>query len=82
MEDESNKPYYSVTSQYCSVDLREYMYFYTHLQPFFIRTFLRNVPSVAYRGVGLGVQPPPPEIPKSLQNRAKLNSIVKTVKNC
>jgi len=30
-----------------------------------------------------GVQtPPPPEIPKALQNRAKLNPIVKTVKNC
>jgi len=27
-----------------------------------------------------GVQPPPPEIPKALQNRAKLNPIVKTVK--
>jgi len=25
---------------------------------------------------------PPPEIPKALQNRAKLNLIVKTVKNC
>ena len=24
----------------------------------------------------------PPEIPKALQNRAKLNPIVKTVKNC
>jgi len=30
---------------------------------------------------GLGVQPSP-EIPKALQNRAKLNPIVKTVKNC
>ena len=26
--------------------------------------------------------PPTPEIPKALQNRAKLNQIVKTVKNC
>jgi len=26
--------------------------------------------------------PPPPEIPKALQNRANLNPIVKTVKNC
>ena len=26
--------------------------------------------------------PPPPEIPKALQNRAKLNPIVKIVKNC
>ena len=33
---------------------------------------------MAYRG---GVQPPSPEIPKALQNRAKLNPIVKTVKN-
>ena len=32
------------------------------------------------RGVW-GVQPPP-EIPKALQNRAKLAPIVKTVKNC
>ena len=39
--------------------------------------------SVAYRGGGgWGVQTPPPEIPKALQNRAKLNPIVKTVKNC
>jgi len=29
-----------------------------------------------------GVQTPPPEIPKALQNRAKLNLIMKTVKNC
>ena len=34
--------------------------------------------SVAYRG---GFQTPP-EIPKALQNRAKLNPIAKTVKNC
>ena len=26
--------------------------------------------------------PPPPEIPKAHQNRAKLNPIVKNVKNC
>ena len=32
-------------------------------------------------GGGLGFQPPP-EIPKALQNRAKFNPIVKTVKNC
>jgi len=32
---------------------------------------------------GLGVQtPPPPEIPKAIQNRAKLNPIVKNVKIC
>ena len=31
---------------------------------------------------GGGFEPPPLEIPKVLQNRAKLNLIVKTVKNC
>ena len=36
--------------------------------------------AVAYGGGGLFS--PPPEIPKALQNRAKLNPIVKTVKNC
>jgi len=35
--------------------------------------------AVAYRG-GV-VQPPPPEIRKALQNRTKLNPIVKTIKN-
>ena len=30
----------------------------------------------------LGGSNPPPEIPKALQNRAKLNPILKTVKNC
>ena len=43
------------------------------------------LPTVAYRGRGgWGVQPTPPnpEIAKALQNRAKLNPIVKTVKNC
>ena len=34
------------------------------------------------RGGGWCVQTPPPEILKALQNRAKLNLIVKTVKNC
>ena len=39
--------------------------------------------AVAYRGGwAWGCWNPPPEIPKSLQNRAKLNPIVKTVKNC
>ena len=40
--------------------------------------------TVAYRGGGWGVQllPPPKKIPKALQNRAKLNPIVKTAKNC
>jgi len=33
------------------------------------------------RGVW-GVQTPHPEIPKALQNRAKLNPTVKTIKNC
>ena len=37
--------------------------------------------AVAYRRVVWGVQTPP-QIPKALQNRAKLNPIVKTVKNC
>jgi hypothetical protein len=37
--------------------------------------------SVAYRGGEVwGVQTPSPEIPKALQNRAKLNQILKTVK--
>jgi len=36
---------------------------------------------VPRRGLG-GSNPPPPEIPKALQNRSKLNPIVKTVKNC
>ena len=31
---------------------------------------------------GGGFKLPPSEIPKALQNRAKLNAIVKTVKNC
>ena len=38
--------------------------------------------SVAYRGGFGGVQTPPLKFPKALQNRAKLNPIVKTVKNC
>ena len=29
-----------------------------------------------------GSNPPTPKIPKALRNRAKLNPIVKTVKNC
>ena len=37
--------------------------------------------SVAYRG-GFGVFTPPPENLKALQIPAKLNPIVKTVKNC
>jgi len=48
-----------------------------------IKTYLFSFSiSVAYRGeVGGGFKPPPPEIPKVLQNRAKFNPIVKTVKN-
>ena len=38
--------------------------------------------TVVYRGGGLGCSTPPLEIPKALQNHAKLNPIVKTVKNC
>ena len=39
--------------------------------------------SSVQREGGFGVfKPPHPEIPKALQNRAKLNPIVKTVKNC
>ena len=45
------------------------------------RTFLIQGSGVPRGGVW-GVQTPPPEIPKALQNRAKLNPIVKTVKNC
>ena len=42
--------------------------------------FLVRYCAVACRG-GVGVQPLP-EIPKVLQNSAKINTIVKTVKNC
>ena len=41
-----------------------------------------HIDSGVPRGGGFGVFKPPPEIPKALQNRAKLNPIVKTVKNC
>jgi len=34
-----------------------------------------------WEGVG-GLTPPPPEIPKALQNCAKLKPIMKTAKNC
>jgi len=36
---------------------------------------------VPRKGGGWRFQPPPPEIPKDLQNRAKLKPFVKTVKN-
>ena len=47
-------------------------------------TLLEDVCSVADSGVPRGGSgfSNPPEIPKALQNRAKLNPIVKTVKNC
>ena len=39
--------------------------------------------SIQWRTKGVFKPPlPPSEIPKALQNRAKLNPIVKTVKNC
>jgi hypothetical protein len=40
-----------------------------------------GVPTEGGGGVGVFPPPPPPEIPKALQNRAKLNPIVKIVKN-
>jgi len=45
---------------------------------------LHGVKQWRNEGVGLGCSTPrpPPEIPKALQNLAKLNPIVKTVKNC
>ena len=54
--------------------------FYIHEHTKLIMVIVSGVPK---RGGGLGFQtPPPPEIPKALQNRAKLNPFVKTVKNC
>jgi len=41
---------------------------------------LEHVFPVAYQGGGWGVQPPPPDILKAVQNRAKLNPTVKIVK--
>jgi len=47
-----------------------------------ITTPFRIANSQQWRTEGVGVQPlPPPEIPKALQNRAKLNPIVKIDKN-
>ena len=43
----------------------------------FCGTKFENHWAVAYRGGVWGVQPPP-EIPKALQNRPKLNPVVKT----
>ena len=42
---------------------------------------ISGVPGGGGEGVW-GSNTPQPEIPKALQNRAKLNPIVKTVKNC
>ena len=50
-----------------------------HVIPGTLHLLLYSV-AVAYRG-GLGVFNPP-RILKALQNRARLNPIVKTVKNC
>ena len=44
-------------------------------------TFCHHL-SVVYWGRGVGGVQIPPEIPKALQNCAKLNPIMKTVKNC
>jgi len=46
--------------------------------------FFKQRQTGATRGGGVGgFKPsPPPEIPKALQNPAKLNPFVKTVKNC
>jgi len=41
----------------------------------------RQFAAVAYRGGVFGGSTPPPEIPNALENRAKLNPTVKTVKN-
>jgi len=45
-----------------------------------ITFFYIRCESVPYRGGRFGGSNPPSEIPKALQNRAKLNPIVKTVK--
>jgi len=45
--------------------------------------FKKSFSTVEYREESVGVfNPPNPEIRKTLQNRAKPNPIVKTVKNC
>ena len=48
------------------------------------RSFGDNCVVLQWRTEGVfgAFKPPPREIPKALQNRAKLNPIVKTVKNC
>jgi len=47
-----------------------------------LQTTLRDCECDQWRTEGGGSTPPPPEIPKALQNRAKLNPIAKTVKKC
>ena len=50
------------------------------LLPYFSFHFTSQ--AMVYRGGGFGCSTPPPEILKALQNSAKLNPILKTVKNC
>ena len=45
-------------------------------------SYMHTISDVPRGGCGLFKPPPPPEIAKALQNCAKLNPIVKTVKNC
>jgi len=49
-----------------------------------VRKLVKNMTSNRQWHAGRGVWgvKTPPEIPKAFQNRAKLNPIVKTVKNC
>jgi len=70
----------SSLTRYEGTEQESKLYTSTHFEA---RSSIRLGP-VAYRGgEGCeGLNPPPPEIPKALQNRAKLNPIVKTVKNC
>ena len=49
--------------------------------PVFLWSFLNHTYSQWRTEGGFGGFKPPPEIPKALQNHAKLNPIVKTVKN-
>jgi len=55
---------------------------FTQLIDWFIMVFVSTCVQWRTEGGFWGLQPPHPEIPKALQNRAKLNPIVKTVKNC
>ena len=56
---------------------------YTHSYPPYLQAVssIHNVRAHQWRTEG-GFKPRPPEIPKALKDRAKLNPIVKTVKNC